>query len=72
MHMQYNTAQTTEQVQSTSCIITCVKSSLCMHGHAFLCFYPQLLLMQTKNEEKQPHWVVSREEVEVTDELLNW
>ena len=41
-----------------------------MHGHAFLCFYPQLLLMQTKNEEKQPHWVVSREEVEVTDELL--
>ena len=41
-----------------------------MHGHAFLCLYPQLLLMQTKNEEKQPHWVVSREEVEVTDELL--
>ena len=30
----------------------------------------QLLLLQTKSEEKQPHWVVSREEVEVTDELL--
>ena len=26
--------------------------------------------MRTNSEEKQPHWVVSREEVEVTDELL--